>query len=386
MRTPLSGEGRHSGDAGGRGPASGHSGRRPPLKNAPPAPVRKILLIGLRTLGDVVLTTGALSALRTLYPQARIHYLTRSPLDLLLEEEPDLERVFSLPANKGSGPEKLFQYFRFLQKVRAERYDLVVDFFSRGPRSRVIAFFTGARRRLGLVDKSGWIHRRIDGVVYTQTVCPPVQLALTRDRIPYLVSRLGRLDDSHPPRLSVSDTDMAHARELLAEEGIPDGGYWVFFCGSGARTKNWPADRFASIARRLNDEGLHVLCLGGSADRPEQEAFAASCGALSPRVHLRTQLPWGTLKGLLRLACGTLSNDSGPAHIAQAVGSPTLVLFGPGDHVSYAPFFGRFVKADLACQPCQAFSAQCSDNQCMKKIDPDTVWEALHALPFPSRI
>ena len=324
--------------------------------------------------------------MRSLYPESKIHYLTRSPFDTLLGEEPELERAFSLPSKTGSGAKKLLGYFRFLREIRAEGYDLVVDFFARGPRSRVIAIFSGATRRLGLVDKSAWIHRRIDRFVYTQTVSPPVQLALTRDRIPYLVSRLGRLEGPHPPRLSVSDGDLAHAREILSEEGIPEGKYWVFFCGSGARTKNWPADRFAAIARRLGDEGLHVLCLGGSADRPEQEAFAASCGALPPRVHLRTQLPWGTLKGLLRLGRGTLSNDSGPAHIAQAVGSPTLVLFGPGDHVSYAPFLGRFLKADLACQPCQAFAAECPDNQCMKMIDTDTVWEALHAPPFSVRI
>ncbi len=332
-----------------------------------------------------MLTTGALSALKELYPSARIHYLTRAPYDALLREEPDLERVFSLPSKKGSAFGGLFRYFLFLRDLRAERYDLVIDFFARGPRSRIIALSSGATRRLGLVDKSTWVHRRIDGFVYTQSVCPPVQLALTRDRIPYLVSRLGRLEGAHPPGLTVSDPDLSAARDILREEGIPEGRYWVFFCGSGARTKNWPADRFAEIAGRLDGEGLHVLCLGGSADRPQQEAFAASFGSLPSCVHIRTQLPWGTLKGLLRLARGTLSNDSGPAHIAQAVGSPTLVLFGPGDHVSYAPFFGGFVKADLACQPCQSFAAVCPDNQCMKMIGPDTVWEALHAPPFSAR-
>ncbi len=259
----------------------------------------------------------------------------------------------------------------------------MIDFFARGPRSRVITYVSGATRRLGLVDKSAWIQRRLDRHVYTMSLCPPVQLALTRDRIPYLVSRLGRLEGAHLPRLTVSGTDVELARTLLTEEGIPEGRYWIFFCGSGARTKNWPPDRFSEIAGRLLREGFHVLCLGGTADREQQEAFAASFGTLPSGVHIRTQLPWGTLKGVCRLSRGTLSNDSGPAHLAQAVGSPSVVLFGPGDHVSYAPFLGSLVKADLACQPCQSFAARCPDNQCMKMISAETVWEEIRKLPSP---
>ena len=386
LRASLSGPGRHSGDAGRGGHSPCNRRRSPPLKTAPSAPVRNILLIGLRSLGDVILTTGAISALRELYPGARIDYLTRAPYDSLLEEEPGIHRAFCLPSRKKSLFSNLWVYGRFLLEIRRQGYDLVIDFFARGPRSRIITLFSGATFRLGLVDKSAWIHRRLDRYIYTMAVCPPVQLALTRDRIPYLISRLGRLGGVHLPRLTVNDKDLTRARDLLAEEGILEGRYWIFFCGSGARTKNWPPDRFSEIAGRLLGEGFHVLCLGGMADREQQEAFSASFGTLPPGVHLRTQLPWGTLKGLCRLARGTLSNDSGPAHLAQAVGSPCLVLFGPGDHVSYAPFFGSFLKADLACQPCQTFAARCPDNQCMKLISSEAVWEEIRRLPAPSAL
>jgi len=260
----------------------------------------------------------------------------------------------------------------------------VIDFFARGPRSRLIAWLSEAPRRLALVDKASWIHRRLDRHLYTRTVSPPVQLALTRDRIPYLVGRLGSLKLPHLPRLSVGSPDLEAARRLLSEEGLLEGRYWIFFCGSGARTKNWPADRFAEIARRLLEEGLHVLCLGGRADREAQEAFGAAVGTTRPGIHTRNELPWGTLKGVCRLARGILSNDSGPAHLAQAVGTPSVVLFGPGDHVSYAPFLGTFVKADLACQPCQSFAGLCPDNQCMKLISADAVWEEIRRLPVPA--
>jgi len=351
-------------------------------------------------MGDVILTTGVLSALRESFPEARIDYLTRRPFDRLLGEETSLAHVYALPERNGTTFFSYHsRYFHFLRSLRETRYDLTVDFFSRGPRSRMIALATGARSRVGFVDRDFFAQRLLDRRVFTLTATPPVQLALTVDRMDYLASRLrphssnsfAPLRPSHPPSLHVSEENVASAREILARD-LPDGrAFWIFFCGSGISAKNWPPGRFAEIARRLVARGFGVLCLGAMSDRLQMEAVR---DALTSRegVSFYEDLPFGSLKGLCQLSSGILGNDSGPLHLAQAVGREVLVLFGPGDHVSYAPFRGRFLKASLACQPCQSFANHCPDNRCMQEISIEEVWEAMeeeiekrHAAPSGER-
>ena len=331
-------------------------------------------------MGDVILTTGVAAGLARRYPHARIDYLTRAPYDRLLREEPVFNRVIALPEKGGGSLAFLRRYLSFLGDLRRNRYDLVVDFFSRGPRSRVIARFTGVPRRLGLVDRSFPGDRLVNRLVYTGLSSPPVQLALTVDRMTHLLSRIFSLSSlpSHAslPTLTVTEDNLAAARTLLASDfpqGMP---VFLIFCGSGIPTKNWPAPKFADIARRLADRGMGVLFLGASSDHPQMEEVRKSLADLS-RIAFREGVPFGTLKGLCRLSRGILGNDSGPLHLAQAAGSDVLVLFGPGDHVSYAPFRGRFLKADLACQPCQSFANHCPDNRCMQEIGVEEVWRAL---------
>ena len=331
-------------------------------------------------MGDVILTTGVVAALARRFPGARIDYLTRSPHDQLLGEEKTLSRVFVLPPKKPGKFAYLRSYLQFLREIRRSRYDLVVDFFSRGPRSRVISLVTGAPFRLGLVDRGFPGHCWVDRIVYTRISSPPVQLALTVDRMNHLLSRIFSPASlpgppSHPT-LTVTDDNIARARELLSSTFPGETPVFLVFCGSGIPTKNWPAQHFAEIARRLVSRGMSVLFLGAASDREQMERVRGHLGNHS-LIAFYENLPFGTLKGLCRLSRGILGNDSGPLHLAQATGHDVVVLFGPGDHVSYAPFRGRFLKAHLACQPCQAFANHCPDNRCMQEIGVEEVWKAV---------
>jgi len=324
-----------------------------------------------------VLTTGAIPFLKEHFPEARIDYLVRPPYADLLSEEPDLGLVFPLPKSSGLGP--LLRYVKFLWEVRGRKYDLVIDFFSRGPRSRLITRVTGASRKIGMIDQNRPVNLWINRLVYTDQIVPPGQVARMSDRIPYLLSRIARPSNHVFPHLTVTDANIQAARAFFDRTSPSGKNYWLVFCGSGTDQKNWPADRFAEIARRLVREGMEVFCLGGEMDRPAQKAFARSLGERVPSIHIETQLPWGTLKGVCHLAMGAIGNDSGPLHLAQAVGCPSIVLFGPGDHVSYAPFLGHAVFGSLACQPCQSFANRCPDPQCMTSLSVETVWEAVRS-------
>ncbi len=331
-------------------------------------------------MGDVILTTGVVAALSNRFPGARIDYLTRSPHDQLLREEKTLENVIALPRKESGKIASFRQYIHFLRYLRQNRYDLVIDFFSRGPRSRIITFATRAPFRLGLVDRGFPGHYWIDPVIYTRISSPPVQLALTVDRMNHLLSRIFSLatlpSPSSSPTLTVTDNNIAAAQEVLMSSFSGERPLFLIFCGSGIPTKNWPAQNFAEIARRLVDRGVGVLFLGAASDHRQMERVRENIENPTG-VIFQENLPFGTLKGLCRLSIGILGNDSGPLHLAQATGQKVVVLFGPGDHVSYAPFHGRFLKANLACQPCQAFANHCSDNRCMQEISVEDVWHTL---------
>jgi ADP-heptose:LPS heptosyltransferase len=387
----VSRAGRYSGHAGRGSPPLDGS---PALKTSAPRPVDRILLIGLRTLGDIILTTGTLAFLKEHFPEARIDYLTREAYSSLLSDEPSLHRALALPARSGrSSLDYLRAYGAFLKELRDRRYDLVIDFFARGPRSRIITRVTGASRRMGMVDKDSRLPPFLDRRLYTDRVTPPGQIALTTDRINYLLSRIARPRTHYRPKLAVTAGNLGSARELLAKDRVTEKRYWVVFCGSGVPAKNWPVERFAEIARKFIQKGEAVYCLGGEMDRTVQEAFSRALerdgvrvptpgtDGSGPRVHLYTGLSFGTLKGLCHLAKGAVGNDSGPLHLAQAVGCASVVVFGPGDHVSYAPFLGRAVHGGLACQPCQSFAGKCPDNQCMKAVSVETVWREISSLP-----
>lgn len=379
LRPSLSCQGRHSRHARRGSPASWG---RTPLTIEVGQPVRRVLLVGLRTLGDVVLTTGAIPFFREHFPEARVDYLTRPAYASLLADEQALHRVLQIPGRSGiSSFEYLRRYGAFLKQLRESHYDLVIDFFVRGPRSRLITLATGAPLRMGMITHESLLKSRINALVYTRRISPPVQIPRETDRVSYLLSRISRTPERTLPCLTVTEENIRETGAFLEKHSPSGQDFWVLFYGSGIPQKNWHPDRFAEIARRLAGTGVDVYCLGGEMDRAAEGALARSLGSSPPGIHFGTQLPWGILKGLCHLAKGAVGNDSGPLHLAQAVGCPSVVVFGPGDHVSYPPFLGRAVFGSLACQPCQSFAGHCPDNQCMTAVSVETVWEAIRTLP-----
>ena len=347
---------------------------------------KKVLLVGLRAFGDMVLTQPAISAVRDSCPDARIDYVMEEAYSSLFQDESDLNRVISLPRRNQSGNESSFEYYKrygsFLREIRNASYDVAVDLFSRGPRSRSLVFASRARRRVGTAD-----HRNplLDHFFYTDQIVVPNQLTHLTDQILHVMSRLGfRTQRSLPQFIVTKENDFA-ACELLGrfgEEYSED--FLILFPGSGAPAKNWPAIRYVELATELLRKGFPLLVLGGNND---SEAVAsvvrgidASTGVDLSRFKGLIQNDLNALKGIISLSVGAIGNDSGPLHLTQAIGKKTLVLFGPGDHVSYRPFHGGMVRKGLACSPCQSFLSVCPDNQCMKSIDVNSVlgaWEKL---------
>ncbi len=341
--------------------------------------MKKVLFVGLRSLGDMVLTMPAVRSIYDSCPDSQIDYLMERPYAQLFSEEPMIRKVIPLPRPvKDHSPPKTHvqkSYFRFLQEIRSEQYDVVFDLFTRGPRSRVIVAASNARRRVGI-----WDHPipMIDSWIYTDQFIIPNAMTHMFDQMQYLTSRLGFRAKQTTPMLTVHPENIIDAKSLLGS--FPTQGHQEFLTvlpGSGMKNKNWPPARFARLIEVLINLGIPVLLLGGPNDREAVNEVLQMIPRDRPLFKWILQSNLSTLKGIFSLSRGVIGNDSGPLHLAQSVGKKVVALFGPGDHVSYRPFRGTLVRKRLSCSPCQSFANECPDNQCMKSIGTEEVLLAL---------
>lgn len=346
--------------------------------------MKKFLFIALRALGDVILITPAIRAVYESCPDAQCDLLVEEAYFSLFKEEGYIRRVITLPrkkknVSKTDANEHIGTYLKFLLDIRKEKYDAVFDLFSRGPRSRVITFFSGSRKRLGFKDRK----TILDPIVYSLRLSPPSQITQVYDKVLYMVGRLGYRTKESRPHLTATEENFMQAREVLKSNEVSEPfNYITVFPGSGNPNKNWPVENFQELILKIIQHGFTVIVLGGPLDQKPLNKMKGLFSLRNPKIHFVQIFDLPTLKGILALSKGAISNDSGPAHLAQSLGIKTLVLFGPFDHTSYIPFNGEYVRSGYFCSPCQTFSNICPDNQCMKKLSVEDVYRKFHSMKY----
>ena len=196
----------------------------------------RILLTQLRRIGDVLMTTPAVAAVRAAHPGAHIAYLTEAPSHHIFRHNPHVDEVLLLPS-RAPVPRQL----AFVRDLRRRRFDVVVDFFG-NPRSALLTWATGAPRRIGFRFRG----RRY---AYTEAVRPLGRLAYSADHKAALVEPLGARVDDLTPRVYLGPAERAQAEAALAVLGVRPGELFVVLCPVSRRSyKTWPAERFAQLA------------------------------------------------------------------------------------------------------------------------------------------
>jgi heptosyltransferase-2 len=187
------------------------------------------------------------------------------------------------------------------------------------------------------------------------------------------------------PRLEVNAEQRQHARSLLEQFGIPTaaGQSGILAINPGATNssaKRWPAERFAKTADRLNDvEGLQTVIVGTTGDKQVADEVARLMRTRPAVIAGETSI--AELKAVLACSRLVISNDTGTSHVAAALGIPTVVVFGPTEHVSTRPLSQRatVVRHDVECSPCML--RECPiDHRCMTRVEVDDVYVAAQAL------
>jgi len=317
------------------------------------------LVIAPNWVGDAVLSLPTLRALRRRHPDDRLAVLARRGPAAVYRAEGSADEVLS----RGS-------FFADVRAARAGRFD-EAWLLPNSIRAALIAYLSGARRRLGYATD------RRAALLTDALPSPPGTAHQLRD-YDALLRHAGVPPDPDPPRLPISPATLRRAQEALVASRIPDLARGVVLCPGSATspTKRWPAERFAALADALAQRGLPCAVAGGPGEG--ELLRAVSEAARRPIPVLGADLDPVELAAVFSLARVVVSNDSGPAHLAAAVGTPVVVFFGPTDPGRTAPAgaAARILDRYVFCSPC--YQETCPyGHECMREI---TVDDAVRAV------
>jgi len=348
-----------------------------------PQSARRILIVRLSALGDVVHALPLLDALRRARPDAQLGWLVEARNASVLAEHPQLDRVFVFPrgelralVRRGRLLAALRLARGFLRELRAARFEVAIDAQS-NLRSSLLAWLSGARRRIGFAppftkEKAHWL--------FTETVAVPRGGQLKFERNLALLAPLGVDARGARPRLSLPESARAAARSFRAGERAAElVALHPGVSGFGA-IKQWAPERFAGVARRLADErGARCIVTWGPGERGlAEEVVRGAQGAARLAPETRSLLE---LAALYEVCDAVVGGDTGPIHLAAALGVPVVGLYGPKDPAIYGPWDGLRGRAattvwkQVHCSPCRL--RRCGNVICMPAIE---VGDVTHAL------
>ncbi len=339
-----------------------------------PGSIRKILVLRYRSIGDILLANPSLKGLRETFPEAKIHMIVDDVFEELLRGNPNVDQVILNP-RKPAGS-KLRRDFEMLKKIRAEKYDIVVDLHG-GPRSSLFTFLSGAKWRVGHAFR---LRNRLSYNIPVTTASGDDHTWKVQFKV---VAELGvKWPDKPEFFLEVRDEAVKSLSARIRSSGFSsDRALVLLHPGARVMVKRWPAVRMGELARWLVDEkGGAVFMAGSPDDELEIKHTRMVAGYALPFF---IDLTLGELIALVHRSSMVICNDSGPMHIASVLNKPTIALFGPSDPRIWGPLCPRKIVltcAPMECMPCDQKHCPYEGNHCMTRITSDQVKRAVNRI------
>jgi heptosyltransferase-1 len=286
---------------------------------------QRFLLVRLGSLGDVIHALPAASALRDAFPEACIDWLIEPKWRRLLEGNPDLTEIISLQKKSAAG------LISTVRKLRAAHYTCAIDFQGLY-KSALPAFASGAPRRIGF--PSTYAREGFAPMFYTDKINP--RGAHKVDHNLTLAQTAGARPS--PPRfpLTLRPEDEKQVTQDLARHNLAD--FFVLNPGGGWRSKCWPPERYGELHHRLAAQhGWRGIISFGPGEESLAQELVSAAGNPAP---IALPVGLGPLMALLHRAKFVVSADTGPLHLASALGTPVVGLYGPTDPARNGPYGG----------------------------------------------
>ncbi|MFH1189433.1 MAG: lipopolysaccharide heptosyltransferase II [Candidatus Omnitrophota bacterium] len=333
---------------------------------------KKILIVRLDRIGDVVLSTPVIKAMRDAYPDGHIAMMVRPYAREIVEGNPYLNEVIIY--DKDSGHKGIAGNYRFIQELKAKKFDIAVILHPT-KRTHIVMSLAGIPERIGYDRKAGFL--------LTKPVPHTKQFGM-RHEIDYTLGILRYMGIEPSTRalyMPTSDVSERKIRGIFDENRIKDTEPVVVMNpGASCASKRWSVERFADVAGGLVERyGARIVVISGSADRHFGDRLASLVKGACVNLSGKTGI--GDIASLLRRAKLFISNDSGPVHIACAVGTPVIAIFGRSDRGLSPERWGpsgkrdQVLHKDVGCDICYAHNCK-AGFKCLDSIKPEEVLEA----------
>jgi len=313
--------------------------------------IKRILIITLSNIGDVILTTPVVEAVLEQFKEAKLDIVVGPAALEIFRAHKKISEII-IYDKRASTLEKLI----FIKKLHSKHYDMAIDL-----KNTAIPYLVGARirsRSLGRIKNS--LHKKFQHLSIAQA--------------------LGINTEGAKLNIKLGDRDIAKIDEELKHI---KGKFAVISCGAKSHTKRWPISYFALLCDNIrNNLGYEVLLVGKEEEvSPDSDRIVIDevKKSMKTRAHDfvgKTNIR--ELAALIKKAAFVVTNDSAPLHIASAVNTPTIAIFGPTDENKYGPLADKSIvlRKKLACTPCE--KAQCRHNyECMHQISVDDAMNAV---------
>lgn len=338
-------------------------------------PVRKILIIQLGDIGDVVWAIPAFGAVKNAFPQADVFVLTRKPNGELLLDDSRIAKIYQVDQ------QSIFNGLQLLRSIRKEKIDLLFDLRA-DDRGAYVSLLSGAKIRAALYYKGiDWRNR-----MFTHLAVPPE----TKERVfgaaeqsLKILRSFGIQETTSIPQIIVSNATRNRVTELLMSEKIvTEKGYVTINPFSRWSYKEWGIDKWQQIISFIRQKyKMPVLIMGSKEERVRADELISAGSSLAYNLAGKTTLQ--EMAGILQQSSLHIGVDSAAPHIAAAVGTPTLTIYGPSDWREWAPpgEKNQVVLPDMDCVPCRKKGCDGSEqSKCLDKLDVAKVQDALEKM------
>jgi heptosyltransferase-3 len=336
------------------------------------SPFHNILLIKLRNIGDVLLSTPVARRLKEVWPGAKVTFLVNNGTESMVTLNPHVDEVLVFQRRWKDLPlwKRTMEELRFIYRIRSAGYDLAVN-LTEGDRGAVVAWWSGASRRIGWDPKGGGFRGK--GFIFDQVVGSRPSDHMI-DRNLSVLDALGMERGSRETELYFSEQDADRVERLLADAGVLPGepivhvhpaARWLFKC--------WPAEKVAGVVDHFRQRyGMRSALTSSSEPRELRLIQQIREQAGSDPVDLSGRLTLKQTAALSRRSAFYFGVDTAPMHMAGAVGVPVAAVFGPSDEGIWGPHreHDLVLARDMECRPCKRDGCDGSKvSRCLEELE-----------------
>lgn len=335
-----------------------------------------ILLIQLGDIGDVVLTTPAIRAVKETYPEAQVSILVFKPFGSLLTADPNLFEVLEVARIRGSVLNRVRDTLAFTRQLRQKRYTLTVD-LRMGDRGAILSLLCGAKTRVGYRGEHEQLWHRLAFTIILRSLTPmPLPVHPGADQSLRVVRELGINTKDSTPRLFIAPGDLSRAAALLVEAGInPKAGMVTINPYSRWKYKEWNDRKWGEVVDEIWQKFHIPSVLIGS-----REEAAACQGIATWRegrvINLAGRTTLGELAAVISVSSLHMGVDSAAPHIAAALEIPTVTIHGPSDWRAWRLVNERHrvISPAMDCLPCNRTGCEGSGkSKCLDELATEPV-------------